>query len=423
MKRTLAALSLIALISASSAFAQSKPSNLAEALAQYLSAESIRAEEDASQFVNQFCFAPSVRQCLLRLSERLAPRADNVGETVLALQILAEVQADIGQTDAATATFAQAERLILRRFGGFTKELALADLSRSLINAGRYQQARRVSNEIEKEMSQVVALLEIANALLNAGNLVQGEATLAEGREALKAATIRGPRDSTRHFALSELAAGLTRLGQVDLAMDTISQIPDERRRASALQQFVEALLEIGRLALAQEITQGITQSIQRIKALTQLAEYYFAAGNLAEANRMSGQALSYAMQIEGAGARAYGIAFVAEALAKTGQNEKAKNLAIAIERPFEGAMTLSLVAAELAANGHREDALTLFVHAQEMAYSIESTGKKNTALADIGRNLAQAGFLAEALIASQASDSNYARSVVYANLARAINE
>lgn len=360
-----------------------------------------------------------MRQCLLSLSAHLAPCGRDVGETVAALQTLARVQADIGETEAARATFAEAEGLILRRFGALTRDFALPALSRSLIDAGLYSEARQVSEGAEKEMRRVQIQLEIANAYLKAGQRTEGELALTEAQAALKAATIRGPRDSTRHYALIELAIGQTRLGQFDTAIGTISEIPDTSRRQYGLQKIVETLATMGEVVRAQEIAMDITETLPRIKSLNALAEAFYGAGNHAEADRFSEQAMSVATQIEGAGDSAYGLIFVAKTMVNIGNVETAINLVMPIQRPFENSMGLSLVAKELAATGMTEEALTLFQHAQEKASEIERPAKQGTALANIGTNMAQSGFLPEALILAQNAGSNYARSVIYANLAR----
>lgn len=426
MKPILSSISLIALLAAGPVFAQEAPANLAEAMAQYLSPETRATAEggtEAALFVNQYCGSTSAQHCLLTLAERLAARSRDVGETVSALQILASVQAQIGEDEAATATYTQAERLIQRRFGGLTKEFAWSALSLSLIDAGRYEAARRVSNQLEKEMGRVQILLEIANAQLGAGDRSTAETTFIEGKAALKAATIRGPRDQTRHYALIELAIGQTRLGQFENAMDTLSEIPDTARRQSGLQRNAEELLALGEVTRAESIVAELTEALPHIRALNALAEHSFKAGNQAEANRLAAQSLAMVEEIEGAGSRGYGLAFVSVTLAKIGQGEAAVSLVSAIERPFEGSLALSVVALELATGGQREAALALFQRAQQKAAEIDHPATQNVAYANIGAKMGQARFLREAFTLAQNTNFNYARSVIFANLAAATEE
>ncbi len=233
---------------------------------------------------------------------------------------------------------------------------ALAEVARTLAEAGQHEQAAAMASQAETVARSITdpdrqarALTEVAGALAEAGQHEQAETV---------ARSITDPGWQAR--ALAAVAGALAGAGQHEQAGTVARSITDPGWQARALAAVAGALAGAGQHEQAGTVARSITDPGWQAQVLMVVAGALAKAGQHEQAAAMASRAATVSRSITDPGWQARAVAEVAGALAGAGKYEQAETVARSITDPYEQARALAAVAGALAKAGQHEQAAAM---------------------------------------------------------------
>jgi tetratricopeptide (TPR) repeat protein len=240
---------------------------------------------------------------------------------------------------------------------------------------------------IHSGVSQAEALAEIARTLAQAGFHQQAENAAAQAEVAARAMTSRWQASK-----LAGVARTLAEAGLYQRAEALARTITEPEPRANALAGITRALAEAGLHQRAEALARTITEPDWHAYAMAKVASALAEAGFHQQAANAAALAMAAARAIASAGRQAAPLAGVARALAEAGLHQQAEAAARAITDPYWQADTLAIVAETLAEAGLHVRAGIAAAQAEALAREITNPHRQAEALAWVVRALAEAG-------------------------------
>lgn len=281
----------------------------------------------------------------------------------------------------------------VRSVAGVTDEdgILVRVLSRDLGEAGEFEKALNITEEISGKKQYPYALSDICKALARAGQINRA-LEVAEG-------IADEPPLSDRAFTLGEVCEILCEVGQGEAALSIARAISKESPsfRQSALFNVAEDFAKRGQI----DDARATAKEALDITYKDQSWSLYRASEVLAQAGEIE-EALETARKIDKRKWYSYALRAVCRALAESGQVEEALNIARGLDDKAERSEALSLISQALAEAGRISEA-------QEIAYKISDDDKRSEALASVSRSLARGGKVNEALKIVQKLPEEYA--------------
>jgi serine protease Do len=319
-----------------------------------------------------------------------------------ALQAIQEIE----QEALRTAQGQRIEDALFNPFFRFLHFSALMSVAESLAEAGQFDRALQVAQQIGDAWNRSFALKDIAEAMVKAGQT--GWANEAFQLALQAAQKIEDASD--RSQALREIAEAIAKAGQFDLALQIAQKIEDALVRSLALKDIAEAMAEVGQTKRANQVFQFALQAAQKIGdasarsfALSVIAEAMAKAGQMEEADQTFRLAFQIAQKIKDPLARSFALKDIAEAIAKAGQFDLALQIAQKIEDAWSRSQALAEIVAALAKAGQLDRALRI-------GQKIEDAQARSWALSRIAVAMAKAGQLDRAVEVSEMIDDPVAR-------------
>jgi len=199
------------------------------------------------------------------------------------------------------------------------EDATLCDVTSSVARSGHPERAESLARAVGGPGRRAWALAAVAEAWGTSGNREQAERLAAEAEEMARGARHHGAS------ALAKLAAVAAEAGQLDRAVTMARTIDDEVERARALEAVV-ACGAVGVLVEIEEIAHSATDSYSHAEIHTALARALVAADEWDRSEQV-------AHEIENPRGRMRALAATARAMARTGQAERARALALDAER------------------------------------------------------------------------------------------
>ena len=272
--------------------------------------------------VAEGCIAELDHSCLLALALEMSPAIEDVGKRSWALSIIAAGQADAGAFEQALETANAATDLGDRAW-------ALGAIAAAMANAGTGAQVREVIGDA------VAAASEINNAYRRASTL--GEVALWQAIAGDKS----GARQTVRRAA--EVAIAVDFDYGVALALAPIAEA-----------QIMAGDAVLGRQTLVHAVERARQESVTmlRVHALSRLASVQATTGDTAGARETIGDAIgsinsfrARVVSFFGRWSRDQSFAQIVRALARTGDVDRAHEIALGIDSPYRRATAFSDIA------------------------------------------------------------------------------
>ncbi|MGW7468786.1 tetratricopeptide repeat protein [Streptomyces xantholiticus] len=308
---------------------------------------------------------------------------------------LAEVRASAGDGPRALAATAAAERTVRTLDERDAWHLAYARLVQSAAAVGDLPRAVRITKSFENwESRREDMLVGLAKGLAaarkyeDAQAAVDAIATPAPGTSDGKHEDVRELAETFRRIwvadATLELAVAIAAAGDHDRAVALARALPSPLSRAKVLSSLARELAFVDRA---------------RAVALAKEAE------NTAREDKASST---------------YGLAAMAEGLARAGDHEAAVGLAHRVTNRYEQLAALAVVARERGTAGDHEGGIALARMAVSQAGDITRTFSRGVVLTDLAKVLTDAGDVANAELAVRQIDDHGQRAMGLVTLAKA---
>lgn len=288
--------------------------------------------------------APTVPDDLLTLWVRLghATRAESLARShpdpdarAAALAAVAKALADSGELD-------QGERLARTIARADRRSWALAGVVHAMAARGLSGAAEALAGTVGQPERQVWALAAIARAV---GATRQPDGDLPR-RDPISSADRSGGVNGADPARAARL---------MDRAEELVRAVTDPQRQASALTALVEAAVLCGDSARAERLADRIPLADHRVRALSAIAT---TTGDPALARDVLIKAEAMAEVITGD--RSPALTKLAEAIARTGDLQRAHALATSLPSPYQRSQVLTSLAAALARDGDPMKAIGL---------------------------------------------------------------
>jgi tetratricopeptide (TPR) repeat protein len=287
------------------------------------------------------------------------------------------------------------------------KASALADVARTLIQAGQTDRAVTVAQLINKdEAKKAKVLAGVARTLARAGQTDQA-VTVAQCIN----------EDKAKAEALGDVAEALAEVGQTDQAVTVAQCINEDKAKAVALADVAKTLTQAGQtnravtlVKQAAAVAQAIENDYDKASALTAVAGALAEIGRTDEAVAIFKQVVNNAQAITDGGTKAGTLAAVAKTLIKAGQIDRAVSLTQALENR---AWLLRDVAEALAEAGQEDHALTV----------VRTVQDRCLALHQVAQGLARAGQTDRAVAVAQTLEDVNAKARALAGVAEILAE
>ncbi|MFH9175233.1 hypothetical protein [Streptomyces albogriseolus] len=288
--------------------------------------------------------APTVPDDLLTLWVRLghATRAESLARShpdpdarAAALAAVAKALADSGELD-------QGERLARTIARADRRSWALAGVVHAMAARGLSGAAEALAGTVGQPEQQVWALAAIARAV---GATRQPDGDLTR-RDPISSADCSGGVNGADPARAARL---------MDRAEELVRAVTDPRRQASTLTALVEAAVLCGDSARAERLADRIPLADHRVRALSAIAT---STGDPALARDVLIKAEAMAEVITGD--RSPALTKLAEAIARTGDLQRAHALATSLPSPYQRSQVLTSLAAALARDGDPVQAIGL---------------------------------------------------------------
>ena len=243
-----------------------------------------------------------------------------------------------------------------------------------------YQEALRTAQEIENANSRSFALSFIAEGLAKVGQIELATQISAQIEGAL-----------ARSLAFRGITEAMARVRQFDLASQTAQKIENAQVRSWALREIAIALAEAEQFNLAIQTAQKIEDARDRSWALRVIAEALAKMGAFDRANQIFKFAIQAAQKVENPRHRLLALVGIAIALAEAEQFD----LAIQTAQKIEGALAHSLAfwktAKALMKAGRIDRAIQTFYLAIQSAQKIKDATVRSVTLWKIAKALIEA--------------------------------
>ncbi len=141
-------------------------------------------------------------------------------------------------------------------------------------------------------------------------------------------------------------------------------------------------------------IPQWIDDAFSQSKAFSDIAEAIAKTGEKQKAVSIFNQALQTAQRIENAHLRLSALSSITINMAGAGLSNRAFQLATTIENAYLRSLTLSYIAVAIARSGEKQKAIGTFNQALQVAQRIKDADSHSSALFLIATAMAKAGFL-----------------------------
>ena len=355
----------------------------------------------------------------------------NAKDRTQALRSIADAQAKAGNRQAARQTLVDALKTAQEIDEAGSRAQALRDIADAqatiadaLAKAGNVAEALKTAQEIEHAQAHAWTLRHIAVALAKAGNMTETlkiaqkivhvenrivalsdiAATLAETGKVTEALKIAQEMDQPgAHAYVSRyIAGGLAKAGNVTEALKITQTIPGGLTlRGEALREIATALEKIEDRQTARQLLTDAVKAAQEIifesdraETLSDIADAQAKTGDLQAAKQTRQSAIQMWMdalktdqEMGNASTRTWSLTRIADAQAKAGDATGALETAQKIENARDRAKVLQDIADAQAKAGDATDAL-------ETAQKIENAGDRAETLSDIADTQVKAGDL-----------------------------
>lgn len=247
------------------------------------------------------------------------------------------------------------------------------------------------------EDNLVIALLKIAEAMARAG---QTDSALGTFSKAMDFSQKIGDKES-QSWAVMEIAKSLARAGQFDKALQVakgISISPHVDRPSYAMAEIGISMAKAGQLDQGLQVVQGVSDLLYRCYGLVGIAGVMVEAGQRERAKHIADQALQVAKSLKDKDERSGWIGEVARVMAKTGDFDKALQVAKGGDNKY-----LAWIAEEMAKDGQFDRAL-------QTVKGTKDVSLRESALLNIIKEMAKAGQFDQAIKVSQEIKDPYKR-------------
>jgi tetratricopeptide (TPR) repeat protein len=187
-----------------------------------------------------------------------------------ALGDIAAAQLELGWTDMAEATLAEAGRVMLdSSIPAYRREEALSALAVAHAHAFDFTSAIDTVRKLTGSGYKVQALVEIAQAQASAGKMEEARATFSDALHTARAVDV-----NSNHVLLKVIATALVQAGEFSVANDVAREISDAKARDAALEDIARdtVLARAKARQLTCEATREIDDDRLRTQALVTIA-------------------------------------------------------------------------------------------------------------------------------------------------------
>ncbi|MEU0851754.1 hypothetical protein ABZ387_27885 [Streptomyces flaveolus] len=288
--------------------------------------------------------APTVPDDLLTLWVRLghATRAESLARSQPDPDVRAAALAAVAKTLADSGELDRGERLARTIARADRRSWALAGVAHAMAARGLFGAAEALAGTVGQPERQAWALAAIARAV---GATRQPDGDLTR-RDPISSADRSGGVNGADPARAARL---------MDRAEELVRAVTDPRRQASTLAALVEAAVLCGDSARAERLADRIPLADYRVRALSAIAT---TTGDPALARDVLIKAEAMAEVITGD--RSTALTKLAEAIARTGDLQRAHALATSLPSPYQRSQVLTGLATALARDGDHMQAIGL---------------------------------------------------------------
>ncbi len=310
---------------------------------------------------------------------------------------------------------------------------ALAQIAKSLAEAGDAERALQVAETIPNYSGKSQALMQIAESMAQAGDTKGAQELLKRSLE--MAETIQD--DFYKSFTLAEIAGAMAEAGDTKGARKLLKQalelaktIEDGFYKSFVLEQIAESLAKAGDTKGTRElfkqtiqIAETISNSLNKSSTLMQIAKSMAKTGDTEQTRELFKQATQIAETISNDSNKSSALAQIAISMAKAGDIEASQELfkqslqtTETIKDQLYRSDALAQIVKSLAEAGDIERAL-------QVAEAIPEDSCKSDALAQIAESMAKLGDTEQALQVTGTIPYSYDRSRALAQIAKSLAE
>lgn len=272
---------------------------------------------------------------------------------------------------------------------------ALREIAKVMAKEGLFEEAIKVAREIEEAAECSETLREIAEAMAKAGMIEHVEETF---EEAMKVA--RKSEDvQDRLVVLRGIAEAMAKIGMKERAeeafkeaMKVAKEIEEAGEHSEALNEIAITMAKAGKFGEAIKMASKIEDSEKRSWALREIARVMAEEGMMEHAKEALKEAIKAAKKIEGAWERSWELKEIAEILF-----EEATNVVKEIEEAFWRSEALRGIAEAMAKGGMVEHAKETLEEAVKVAREIEGEKNRSQALSRIAEAMVKTGIMERA--------------------------
>jgi hypothetical protein len=266
---------------------------------------------------------------------------DQVADKGWALCRIAEAQVRNGDVTGAKQTVRDAIELALSMPYGPMRGGLLGCVARALVYSGDLQKAEQIAVSLPNDSlgSRDNAFKQIAEAQAAMGN---GTAALATAAHIQK--------EQTKNWALVDIAAGLSKAGDLENAMSAVNVVRDETAKASALLNISRGQMSAGDLSGAQRTISLITSTQHKSLPLQELTEVQLKNGDIQGARETA--------LLNQGGSRTFALGAVIRAQAKAGDFNAALEMTTVLPTGIERGRMFQEIARSQTRGGQMEAAL-----------------------------------------------------------------